>query len=166
MTEGSARRSKPLVLIVDDIPMMRLLMREALEQAGFNVEEAGNGATALSTFSACRPDIVLLDVLMPDMNGFEACHALRCLPGGKHVPIVLITGLEDVESINCAYAVGATDFITKPIDWELLSHRLRYVLRTGHTSEELYRQKEALRTSHAALEARRARTSHDQPFQE
>lgn len=153
MTEGSTQRSKPLVLIVDDIPMMLLLMREALEQAGFAVEEASDGDSALSMFSACQPDIVLLDVLMPDKNGFEVCQTLRRLPGGERLPILLITGLDDVESINCAYRVGATDFITKPIDWELLNHRLRYVLRTGHTSEELYRQKEILRASHAALEA-------------
>jgi diguanylate cyclase (GGDEF)-like protein/PAS domain S-box-containing protein len=120
---------KQLVLVVDDDRMTRLLTRETLEQGGFGVEEAGDGQAGLAAFEQFRPDLVLLDVMMPVLDGFEACAALRRLEGGNRVPVVMMTGLDDSESINRAYEVGATDFITKPVAWPMLVHRVRYLLR-------------------------------------
>ena len=103
MTEEASQKDRPVVLIADDDVTMRLLMRETLEQAGFTVEEAEDGAQALATFVRVRPDIVLLNVLMPKMDGFTTCATLRTLPGGAHAPVLMVTGLDDVESINRAY---------------------------------------------------------------
>ena len=120
---------RQLVLVVDDEQIMRLLARATLEQAGFAVEEADNGQAGVAAFARLRPDLVLLDVLMPIVDGFEACAALRKLEGGEHAPVLMMTGLDDSDSINRAYQVGATDFITKPIAWPMLGHRVRYLLR-------------------------------------
>ena len=133
-----------IALIVDDDPTMRMLARQVLEQIGLEVEEAGDGQEAVRLFKQVRPAIVLLDVLMPVMDGFEACHAIRHLPGGTHTPILIMTGLDDIESIEKAYEVGATDFIAKPWQILILSHRVRYMLRTGRVLE-------ALRESQAGL---------------
>jgi diguanylate cyclase (GGDEF)-like protein len=135
---------QPAALIVDDDPTMRMLARQVLEQIGLEVEEAGDGQEAIRLFKQIRPAIVLLDVLMPVMDGFEACHAIRHLPGGTHTPILIMTGLDDIESIERAYEVGATDFIAKPWQILILSHRVRYMLRTGRVLE-------ALRDSQAGL---------------
>ena len=120
---------KQLVLVVDDEAIMRLLARTTLEQAGFAVEEAEDGQAGLAAFERLRPDLVLLDVMMPILDGFEACEALRKLEGGEHAPVLMMTGLDDSDSINRAYQVGATDFIAKPIAWPMLGHRVRYLLR-------------------------------------
>lgn len=106
-------------------------MREALEQAGFATAEATGGTEVLSVLPRLKPDIVLLDVLMPEMDGFTTCARIRSLPGGAHTPVLIVTGLDDLQSINRAYEVGATDFITKPINWGVLGHRVRYMLRAG-----------------------------------
>ena len=144
-----------LCLIVDDDEMLRALTRAALEAAGFLVEEIPDGDQLVTAFRRLRPDVVLLDVLMPGLDGFAACAQLRADPLGAHVPVLMMTGLDDVESINHAYEVGATDFVTKPISFDLLSHRLRYMLRAKSTAD-------ALRASEArlALAQRIARLGH------
>ncbi|HEV7803500.1 MAG TPA: EAL domain-containing protein [Burkholderiales bacterium] len=128
---------KQLVLIVDDDLTMRLLARITLEQDGFRVEEAADGAAGVEAFERLRPDIVLLDVQMPVLDGFLACAALRKLDGGDHVPVLMMTGLDDSDSINRAYEVGATDFIAKPIAWPMLGHRVRYMLRANRAFVDL-----------------------------
>ncbi len=144
-----------LCLIVDDDEMLRALTRAALECAGFQVEELPDGNQLVAEFRRLRPDVILLDVLMPGLDGFAACAQLRADPLGSHVPVLMMTGLDDVESINHAYEVGATDFVTKPISFDLLSHRLRYMLRAKITAD-------ALRASEArlALAQRIARLGH------
>lgn len=144
----------PVVLVVDDDLTMRLLARTSLEQAGFVVEEAEHGEQALSLFAYVRPDIVLLDVMMPGLDGFDTCAALRRLPDGERTPVLMVTGLEDLDSIHRAYEVRATDFVTKPINWAILSHRIRYMLRASQAIEELYASQEALRKAHDDLERR------------
>jgi signal transduction histidine kinase len=119
------------VLIVDDDPTVRLLAKSSLEKIGLKVAEATSGHEGLAVFKEFKPDLVLLDVLIPSLDGFATCIALRQLPWGEHVPIIMMTGLDDIVSINRAYEAGATDFITKPINWSLLGHRLRYVLRAS-----------------------------------
>ncbi len=117
------------VLIVDDDLPARMLMRASLQKGGFRVLEAQNGIEAVDQFNNNRPDAILMDVMMPELDGFGACRAIRNCEGGLHIPILMVTGLEDIESINLAYDSGATDFITKPINWTLLNYRVKYMLR-------------------------------------
>ena len=134
----SESESRPTpILVVDDEKMMRVLLREALEESGYSIGEAGTGEEAIEEFSRIRPELVLLDVLMPGMNGYETCTALRKLPGGDNIPIVMITGLDDLESIRRAYEAGATDFATKPMNLIVLTHRVRYMLRAKRTVDDL-----------------------------
>lgn len=141
----SSASIRPRILIVDDSTTTRMRVQQELEQAGFIVEEAANGKIALELFARVRPDLVLLDVVMPEMDGFQTCAALRDTVQGKYLPIVMLTGLEDEASIDRAYKVGATDFITKPINWVLLSHRIRYLLRASRAIREVRQKEEAFR---------------------
>jgi diguanylate cyclase (GGDEF)-like protein/PAS domain S-box-containing protein len=128
---------RPRVLVVDDEELIRMMSREALEVAGFAVVEAADGAEALSLIGEQRPDIVLLDIKMPVMDGFETCREIRKTEAGRHMPILVMTGLDDVDSIERAYQVGATDFVIKPINWVILGHRVDYMLRAGRSAQEL-----------------------------
>lgn len=136
--------TNPLILIVDDDAGARLLLSETLKQANFRVSEAENGVHALELFSTNRPDLVMLDVEMPDMDGFTVCAKLRAEYGAHNVPIVMVTGLDDTQSIHRAYEVGATDFLTKPINWAILPHRVRYIVRMGKVVEELRKSESRL----------------------
>ena len=136
----------PLVLIVDDEATIRLMTRRFLEHAEFMVIDAASGAAAQKQISRVEPDIILLDVDMPGMDGFELTRWIRGRPQTQYTPIVMITGREDAESVNAAYEVGATDFIVKPISWSILAHRVRYILRGAHTQA-------ALRESHSRVKA-------------
>jgi PAS domain S-box-containing protein len=125
------------ILIVDDDAGGRRLTRATLMRAGFETSEAADGAQALEAMRELLPDLVLMDVSMPVMDGFTCCAELRKLPGGQRVPVVMMTGLDDVQSIERAFEVGATDFITKPINWPILSHRVRYMLRASAAINQL-----------------------------
>ena len=127
----------PLALIVDDDLTFRTLSRMSLEQEALRVEEVSSGQAAIDFATTCMPDIVILDVQMHGMDGFTTCRRLRQLPGGDFVPILMMTGLDDVESIAKAYEMGATDFIIKPCHGLILSQRIRYMLRASHTLNAL-----------------------------
>jgi diguanylate cyclase (GGDEF)-like protein/PAS domain S-box-containing protein len=116
------------ILVVDDDATARVLMRAALHKYGFQVTLATGGEDALRRFDAEPFDMVMLDVDMPGMSGHEVCRAIRTL-AGPLLPIVMVTGMDDVESIESAYDSGATDFIAKPVNSALLGHRVRYLLR-------------------------------------
>ena len=131
-----AEKSSAHILIVDDDAILRSVSGEALTQAGFSVEEAENGKEAIAAIERRRPDIVLLDVMMPEMDGYETCLVIRGMPGGDTIPVVMITALEDIDSIVRAYEVGATDFITKPVNWVILVQRVRYMLRAVRQNKE------------------------------
>ncbi|EXI79878.1 MAG: Bacteriophytochrome cph2 [Candidatus Accumulibacter appositus] len=134
------------LLLVDDDAMLRMLAAESLRHAGFEVSEADCGEAGLR---ACQEnefdfDLLLLDVMMPGIDGYTVCATLRRDPRNKWLPIVMLTGLDDSDSIERAYAVGATDFVTKPINWTLLSHRVRYALRTSRAIAEVTRSQASL----------------------
>lgn len=150
MDRSEPGRGAGLVLVVDDDLTTRQLARVALEEAGFAVEEAADGAAAVDRFAALRPDLLLLDVVMPGLDGFAVCDRIRQSAGGGDVPVVMLTGLHDTETIERAYEAGATDFITKPLPWALLGHRARYLLRASRTSAAL-RQSEARLNNAQAL---------------
>ena len=116
------------ILIVDDDSDALILMSATLEADGFLVSTASGGADALRQFRADACDLVMLDVDMPGMTGYDVCAALR-REAGELLPIVMVTGMDDVSSVDAAYRAGATDFIAKPISWALIGHRVRYLLR-------------------------------------
>lgn len=126
-----------LVLIVDDSATMRLLTSDALIKSGFEVIQAEDGERALALLKTRSPDVILLDVEMPGLNGFEVCREIRKLPDYQYTPIMMVTGLEDYESINQAFMAGATDFTTKPINTDLLGYRVRYMVRTSSYFHDL-----------------------------
>jgi two-component system cell cycle sensor histidine kinase PleC len=140
------------ILVVDDNPTLRFLARAALEKVGFTIEEAESGRAAVDLFSRFRPHLVLLDILMPGMDGFATCAELRRLPGGHHVPVVMMTGLDDEASINRSFEVGAASFVTKPINPLILVYQVRHLLRSQQVADRL-RMSEA-RLSHAQRLAR------------
>jgi two-component system NtrC family sensor kinase len=145
----------PLVLVVDDEPISRRLAVNFIEQAGLRADEAHDGEIALAAFERCGHDAILLDVVMPRVDGFEVCERLRALPGGATTPVLIMTGLTDTASIERAYECGATDFITKPIHWPILAHRLRYMLRASRAEQALRQRNEELRESNAQLQETR-----------
>ena len=147
---GAAAEHAPLALIVDDDPTMRLLERAALERIGLAVAEAADGESAVRLFAELAPDIVLLDVLLPGEDGFAVLEQIRGLAGGDLVPVLMVTSLDDTASIRHAYGAGATGFVAKPINWDLLGHHVRYVLRASTAFTELARSE---RRNRALLDA-------------
>ncbi len=138
-------RAPPLVLVADDDPTTRLVIVELLSGDGLRVAEAGDGREAVTRALELLPDLLLLDVLMPGLDGFEVCAALRGTPGFRDLPIMVLTGLEDTEALDRAFDAGATDFASKPVNPTLLGNRVRYLLRAARAFRDL-------RTSETRLE--------------
>lgn len=132
------------VLLVDDDDVNRLLTSVALRDRGFRVEEAASGESALTLLETVQPDVLVLDALMPGMDGFQTCRALRAMPGFESLPVLMLTGLDDEESIARAYEAGASDFFIKSTQWTLLAGRLAYLLRSARTRQELERNRAKL----------------------
>jgi signal transduction histidine kinase len=141
------------ILIVDDDPIVTALTRATLENDGFSVIEAEDGAQGCELYEQHRPDLLLVDVVMPGMDGYDLCRELRRRPHAAYVPIVIVTSLDDVPSIARAYDAGATDFVPKPINWLVLNHRVRYILRASRAFEDLRRNQERLIAAKEAAEA-------------
>jgi predicted signal transduction protein with EAL and GGDEF domain/DNA-binding response OmpR family regulator len=129
------------VLLVDDDEVNLMLTAIALRERGFDVVEVGDGTAALERLDAVAPDMIVLDALMPGMDGFETCRHLRQRSGYAQIPVLMLTGLDDDASIERAYSAGATDFFVKSTQWSLLAGRLRYMLRAARTRVELERSK-------------------------
>ncbi|MGR8934185.1 MAG: two-component system response regulator [Gammaproteobacteria bacterium] len=129
----------PTVLVVDDDPGTRFLVTESLYPHGFTIKEAATGEQALTLYPNVKPDLILLDVNMPGIDGFETCLKIRSRRDGHDVPILVITGRDDSASIDAAYSAGASDFIVKPINWPVLIHHVRYMLRAGRALSEQHR---------------------------
>jgi len=125
------------VLVVDDDPAQRILLSETMTQTGLKVWQAENGEQAIELFGQLSPDLVLMDIKMPVMDGIEACTRMRQFKELGDIPIVLITGLEDHDSIQRAFDANATDFITKPVNWPTLSLRVRYLLKASKAFRSL-----------------------------
>jgi predicted signal transduction protein with EAL and GGDEF domain/DNA-binding NarL/FixJ family response regulator len=134
----------PSILLVDDDEVNLMVTSLALHDRGFRVTEVSSGERALELLGRSVPDIVVLDAMMPGLDGFETCGRLRAMPGLEHVPVLMLTGLDDDASIRHAYEAGATDFFVKSPQWSLLEGRLRYLLRAARVREELARSRARL----------------------
>ncbi len=141
---ASKTTEKPLILIVDDDRSMRALLNLAMTEEGYEVAEAKNGEQCLGEYQLLKPDAILLDAVMPDLDGFTCCEKIRQLPGGDLIPILMLTVLDDQKSIDQAFNCGATDYITKPMHWAVLSQRMRRLLATNQVLREVQAVKQQL----------------------
>lgn len=135
MTLHSNQSTK--ILIVEDDQVTRLTLAKVLQKSGYEILIAEDGKAGIQAFMTHHPHLILMDVMMPNMNGFEATHAIREIEKSRAVPILMLTALDDVTSIDEAFEAGATDFITKPINWGLLVQRVKYSLRTATIEDQL-----------------------------
>ena len=120
---------RPVVVLADDDPSIRLMIRHVLESEEFDIVEAADGIEAIKAVEKHHPALVLLDAVMPGIDGFTTCKQIKD-KGHTDVPVMMITGLDDDASVERAYDVGAIDFITKPIKWAVLKHRVKSVVAT------------------------------------
>lgn len=140
MTNPESQNNSPQILIVDDQKTLRLVLRKAIENLGYRVIEACNGQHCLDICQKQTPDMILLDAMMPGMDGFACCTKLQTLMSEDCPPILMITVLDDQESVERALQVGASDYITKPINWDLLAQRVNRLLTSGWAILETRRQ--------------------------
>lgn len=124
MTETVAHR----VLVIDDDPTIRLLLVAGLGRQGFRVAEAEDGAAGLAAFQQQRPDLVLVDVSMPGMDGYVVVARLRAMPGGEALPVLMLTAADDADTRRQAFEAGAQEILTKPFQLLPLAERLRSLL--------------------------------------
>jgi len=143
----------PIILVVDDDQFTRQLLRRVMEKEGYQVIEAANGEQGLEAYKRLKPHLVLLDALMPVMDGFTCCTQLQMLGNddsleqetfvdesfqdAARTPVLMITGLEDQESVDRAFAVGATDYLTKPIHLAVLRQRVRRIIQQSQLYQKL-----------------------------
>ena len=132
------------ILIADDDEGHRLLTEAALAGAGYVVITAHDGAQAVTEFAASHPDMVILDVMMPNMTGIEACHAIRQRPDGQNLPVLMLTGRNDLAAISDAYAAGASDFAQKGLNPRLLVERVRFLLRDQELQNDVWSSRSKL----------------------
>lgn len=125
------------ILVVDDDDILRIFVASVLDSAGYQVTTAKDGAEALALFAESNCDCIVTDVNMPNMNGFELCAAVRIMPGGERVQVLFMTGLDDHESIQHAYEVGANDFSPNRISPALLVERVRFLFKAQRTQDAL-----------------------------
>jgi diguanylate cyclase (GGDEF)-like protein/PAS domain S-box-containing protein len=146
MIDKIFEKKDPLIMVVDDSAFMRATFRSFLENEGYEVIEAENGMEALYLFGKLKPDIILMDYVMPGINGATTCAKLKKLPEGKNTTVIMITSLEDEATVNTAFESGATDYISKPINWAVLRQRLNRSIREKNTERTL-KQSEAFARS-------------------
>ncbi|MES2354064.1 MAG: EAL domain-containing protein [Pseudomonadota bacterium] len=131
--------SEPLILVVDDDRSTRTALRHALENAGFRVEVASNGEEALNMVLNIEPEAILMDALMPVMDGFAATRQLAQMPTCVDIPVLMITKLDDSASIDLAFAAGASDYISKPIHFPVLTQRVKRIVNARRAEKDVRR---------------------------
>jgi putative two-component system response regulator len=144
----------PKVLVVDDHPSSRMTAVALLSVEGYEVIEADSGTTALARVSECSPDVILLDVMMPEMNGFEVCRRLKENEATRLIPVIFVTALNDRRSRIMGIEVGADDFISKPFDRLELAARIRSLVRQKRLNEDLDHAEKVLFAMAKAVESR------------
>ena len=140
-SQGESATDEPAeqrILLVDDDRGMRFAMRKVLEEDGYRVDEVSNGEQALIYCERFMPDLVLMDAIMPEMDGFRACAEIQALPCGKGVPVLIITALNDETSIGRAFAAGAIDYISKPVNFAVLRKRIARILQASRAEKYVH----------------------------
>ncbi len=127
-SESSDTKHVPLILIADDDPSLRLLIKHVMYQCDFQVIEADNGLQALELAAHHKPDLIIMDAVMPEMDGFQATQKILELEGCCETPVLMATSLDDDHSVERAFLVGASDYVTKPFNWSVLKHRIKRIL--------------------------------------
>lgn len=135
------------LLVVDDDQTFLLMIRKEMEKSGFIVLTCGSGEDAIEICHDVAPDMILLDVHLPGQSGIEVCRTLRQITGDAFLPIVLVTTNSDRETIREGYDAGATDFLTKPLDWQLFAHRAEYLVRASRAMSQLRTNRSSLATA-------------------
>lgn len=135
----------PRVWVVDDDETLLILAEEALTGQNFDVRVFSDPRVADAELATGMPDLIVLDVLLPHLNGYELCARLRGRHGGQDVPVLMMTSMDDPDALHKAYEAGATSFVTKPINWAIELHRLRYMLRTADIAHQLRLNEEETR---------------------
>ncbi|MCT7989353.1 hybrid sensor histidine kinase/response regulator [Laspinema olomoucense] len=137
MNSNDSQNNSPLILLVDDDRTTRMMLRRAMHNEGYRVVEAADGIEGLELYKQLNPDIVLLDAKMPGMDGFTCCTQIKAIAGGLGIPVLMITSLEDEDSVDRAFEAGATDYITKPIHWAVLRRRVQRLLQEKQAEREI-----------------------------
>ncbi len=139
---AGAPRYRGIVLVVDDDEANRTLLRDSLETHGYDIIEAENGEQALQKVEQRPPDVILLDVMMPRMDGFEVCRRLKKDPGTAHIPILMVTALSERMERMMGIAAGASDFLSKPVDLQELTLRVNHAVHAKHLFDQLQAEHE------------------------
>lgn len=132
-----SRDTKPHILVVDDDRGARFTLTEVLRNEGYFVDEAADGREAIVCCEQSTPDLILMDAIMPEIDGFTACNMIKSLPEGRDIPILIITALNDESSINRAFSSGATDYISKPINFSVLRQRISRLVQASHAERHV-----------------------------
>ncbi len=138
---------KTTLLIVDDDLEICRLIQKSLPNDLYEVIIAVDSNSAIEAFRSFRPDLIMLDVLLPDVDGYETCRRIRNIETERQTPLVFMTSLDDIDSIDKAYEAGATDFLVKPFNPVLLKHKIRFLLKAQNISEELKNTRSQLETA-------------------
>ncbi len=141
---GRGEQRSRRILVADDDPFYRELAGGALTDAGYEVVTAGDGKAALDALASIAVDLALVDVQMPEMTGLEFIESVRGTECYRHIPVIVITGQDDTESIERAYESGATSFLAKPLNWPLFVQHVNFVLKAGQAEADL---RDAIRTA-------------------
>ena len=149
------------VLVVDDIPANARLLSGILKVAGYEVVTAGGGEEGLRQVEATSPDVVLLDVMMPDMDGFEVCRRIKANPATSWLPVVIVTALQETADRVAAIEAGADDFLTKPVDEVEVEARVKSLVRVKRQRDDLENAYKELRRAEAMRDGLAAMMVHD-----
>ena len=136
MTEQRAKR----ILVIDDEVTLRILVKEYLEDAGYVVRQSDDGKRGLKMAVTTKPDLIILDLMLPSIDGYTLCTTLKQTPETSKIPIILITASRESDVIERGLAAGAHDFVTKPVDWQFLSDRVAHVLERAQQEAAVARQ--------------------------
>ena len=139
-----ARADNDVVLIVDDVPDNLSVLHDALDESGYTVLVATHGEAALQRAAQALPDIVLLDAVMPGMDGFEVARRLKYSPETAHIPIIFMTGLTETEHVVAAFAAGGVDYVTKPIRAQEVLVRMAVHMRSARETHQATQARNAL----------------------
>ncbi|OLP16746.1 hypothetical protein BST81_19980 [Leptolyngbya sp. 'hensonii'] len=135
---------EPVILVIDDNPENLYLLKRTLTQGGYDVQVATNGAIALSCLHHIMPDLILLDIMMPDMNGYEVCQRLKADPSFQDIPIIFITVMDEMADRMKAFSSGGVDYITKPFSIQEVLARVTTQIKTRNLQKELQTRNEQL----------------------